>query len=596
MQPAVERRADRVARMDFDAVVELHHGDFAAPFEADALDLGPGGIALQAPYLPAIGTHLDCRFALPGTDQDVAVSGEVVWAASRGPDAGRFGLRFQHLQGELRDRLRRTLGDTPEPQLGDDGDDDEVREVRLALEGVDSPIVARPVHRAPDLLVVEQPLPFLSLGRGVRVGEEARGARLDSVDLVQGAGDVPRLVLTLSWTEDALATVDDPGADPADAADSLEAFVQEDFADGTYPGAVGPESDGLVAPPGPVDGDPTEPDLAPPQVEDAAADRVARAPAPTPEPGDASPTAATPGPRRILRDDSGAEWRVPAPGTSHRRRAVVAAAREAAQDTARRARAAVAGALPPVLRVGREALRLGRRILRALARVFARPATPAPRGPATRNVRARTDAEPGLVLDRQRLLLGALVALAAGAAAVFVFRGGDGAAADASPTSLAAAAAAEDAPYAPSLAELGAATAPAEDEAAPAPEAAAPDAVPDESPYAVDLQELAEGPSAAPAVFGDPHVPNGQSFLLRMSQPVRSLEGRVEEDGFSVTMRGTLALQGAAPIAAAHPAVERALILNRGSYSVLTVRFADGKKPAYRVVARNQALEIEIGD
>ena len=58
--------------------------------------------------------------------------------------------------------------------------------------------------------------------------------------------------------------------------------------------------------------------------------------------------------------------------------------------------------------------------------------------------------------------------------------------------------------------------------------------------------------------------------------------------------RCILSLSRAGPIAAAHPDVEHASILNRGEFSELTVRFVAGRKPAYRVEARGPAIEITI--
>ena len=74
-----------------------------------------------------------------------------------------------------------------------------------------------------------------------------------------------------------------------------------------------------------------------------------------------------------------------------------------------------------------------------------------------------------------------------------------------------------------------------------------------------------------------------------MSNPVGEMDGIVEEDGFSVTIPGSLSLSRAGPIASSHPDVEHASILNRGDFSELTVRFVAGRRPAYRVEARGPA-------
>jgi hypothetical protein len=94
--------------------------------------------------------------------------------------------------------------------------------------------------------------------------------------------------------------------------------------------------------------------------------------------------------------------------------------------------------------------------------------------------------------------------------------------------------------------------------------------------------------------FGAKKVPGGEKYVLRMSNPVADMEGIIEDDGFSVTIPGSLSLSRAGPIASSHPDVEHASILNRGDFSELTVRFVAGRRPPYRVVARGPAIELTI--
>ncbi len=94
--------------------------------------------------------------------------------------------------------------------------------------------------------------------------------------------------------------------------------------------------------------------------------------------------------------------------------------------------------------------------------------------------------------------------------------------------------------------------------------------------------------------FGAEEVENGEKYVLRMSNPVTEMDGIIEDDGFSVTIPGSLSLSRAGPIATAHPDVEHASILNRGDFSELTLRFVAGRRPAYRVQARGPAIEISI--
>jgi hypothetical protein len=97
----------------------------------------------------------------------------------------------------------------------------------------------------------------------------------------------------------------------------------------------------------------------------------------------------------------------------------------------------------------------------------------------------------------------------------------------------------------------------------------------------------APGPS-----FGQKQVPNAHRFLIRLSGPVASVQGSHDAGGFSVTVPGARALDKAAPIAAANVGVVRAKILNHNDHAELTVQFASGKSPAYRVSVQGAALEI----
>lgn len=129
-----------------------------------------------------------------------------------------------------------------------------------------------------------------------------------------------------------------------------------------------------------------------------------------------------------------------------------------------------------------------------------------------------------------------------------------------------------------------------------------PGSVPSTSPYAEEEGEDEEPEpeeESAPELtqaFGAASVPDARSFLLRMSQPVEAIRGIQDEDGFSVIIPDSLSLDRAGPIAAAHSAVERSMIINRGDHAELTVRFAEGESPDYRVSARGHAIEVQLGD
>lgn len=105
----------------------------------------------------------------------------------------------------------------------------------------------------------------------------------------------------------------------------------------------------------------------------------------------------------------------------------------------------------------------------------------------------------------------------------------------------------------------------------------------------------ASKPAGGSMIYGRKQVPNARRFLLRMAEPVRTLLGTADSGGFSVVIMGNKALDKAAPIAVGHPAVEYSAILNRRDHSAeLTVRFASGRSPAYRVSGQGSTLEVLI--
>jgi hypothetical protein len=129
--------------------------------------------------------------------------------------------------------------------------------------------------------------------------------------------------------------------------------------------------------------------------------------------------------------------------------------------------------------------------------------------------------------------------------------------------------------------------------------------VPSGSPYAVDLRKGASAkaapapgpgkPVASATSFGHKQVPNAKRFVLHMSAPVNALSGSADHAGFSIIVPSSRAVMRAAPIAEGNPNVAHAMVLNHGDGSQLSVRFAPGKSPAYRVTAQGSTLEVLIG-
>ncbi|MET0340234.1 MAG: PilZ domain-containing protein [Polyangiales bacterium] len=96
------------------------------------------------------------------------------------------------------------------------------------------------------------------------------------------------------------------------------------------------------------------------------------------------------------------------------------------------------------------------------------------------------------------------------------------------------------------------------------------------------------------SVFGDGEVPNGRTFTLRMNGPVKQVQGEARELGFTVRIPNRVAIDRASPIASAHNAVARAMILNRAGYAELTIEFRPGVVPRYQVRGKDNTLEVTL--
>lgn len=582
MQARTDRRAPDAHRIPLDMLVRLTHEDYEEPFDADGVDVSAGGIALRADYLPEVGDRLRCRLDGPADGAEIELDGEVVWAHDAGERSGEFGLRFATMDGEAEAALRRTLAHLGRPVQG--------ARARLHLDSVATPIDAEVVDHDERALTVEQELPFLRIGMGVVVeGHGPAHGRLASVDLRVEAG-VPRLLLVV---EDARAAASDatlrdfemPHEDTpcepltAHALDSIDRVAGERAFD-----------DGAGA-------------------DDSATGAIEAAEAAHP--------------RGALEGARGAEEQAVRDDTSALPGALVARLEPAWQNVrrhasalARRARPALAAlwaklavwVASAVSKGGPRAKRVWSKTLAVVQALSAKAAARVLRGKAKRRTtsapvrvaeaprprRQREERPAAAPRKTARIVLVSALAFTGVGAAVYALSGDD------APPPVAPVVTPPAPEPAPAASAAQSATLPIEP--APAPEAAAPEAPAPAEPEGGRLDEptyptLAE-PAAAPAEstrFGAAEVPNGRSRTIRMSQPVTTLRGERQPDGFTVTIPGSLALEGARGIAAANPAVDQSMILNRGDHSVLTVRFVAGQSPSYRVVARGAAIEITIG-
>jgi len=602
--------------------VEVVHADYSEPYEGDALNVGTGGLSLRAPYLPEVGAQLSCRFISPVDGAVVETRGEVVWTEDRGPHIGEFGVRFLEVEEPSRRAITgmvRAWGD-----MMTDHDLDVCAEHELPpsdgtlhVEGVASPIQTTVVHDSIESSILEQELPFLQLGRAVSMNDGRRHGILSSVSL-HTEGDLPRLVLGIEWEPQYEAEA------VHRKEDTLHDFEAPSF-----------EEDPLAA--------------VAPSLEDDFDDMGILV-------GDVAVDATRADETKLDFDDELAEVEAQLkPSIKHRLQGLMLWGRTMLAGLWAFISRLRGGVAPIKARVTREfpvafghakvwlrktfspvwafartsvnaiRIRLGMTAIGHGRGRKRRRTSPPPRGrveqltPRRRQGGERAQAAPR---RRRKLPVGpAVVVLLAVGLGAYALSPAEGEAADtesgfeedgvlegvAAPTRgtrrIAAPVAALPAPEP----EVEAAPEPEEVQAEETVTPRMPTALPEPSRQAGPLgQEPGEGSVdtaeaepevAAPAgrEFGSANVPDGRVFRLRMSLPIESFQGTTTANGFEVTIPESLSLDRAGPIAAAHPDVERAMVLNRGDHAELSIRFVDGRSPAFRVRARGATLEITIG-
>lgn len=615
---STERRASSAVRMPVAMSVELAQDGTSDFFEADATNIGAGGLGIRSAMLPDIGQRMTCRFAMPDSDPCEA-EGEVVWASDSGVDAGEFGIRFDTLEPAVGAALERWVSslegeiEAPKPSSKKN------RAVRVQLDGVGSPIDGEIALRGEGVLRVEQPLPFLTLGTGAVALGERRVLR--AVEL-RVENDVPRLVLELRTIASAEATASD---EPLD--DLLAPRADDSIPDPEEPSALAAEASG--------DEDESLPEPVPAPIVVAPRKRrddEARAVALDVSDREVSVDSLVASAGLADPDDE--------PSVSERFRALAAQAKpgvlRALAAIARGWAVVVAAAGPRAASLGaaiaRGLLALRERAPAALQRVVGRSprrrttaAPPPGREPtAARRQEARV-VEPAPKPTRvpPRAVVAGVLAVIALAFVARAIASGDETDADPVPVHTVRADApppatepvesepVESAPVEPveSTPEPALAAAADEVDVASVP---LPGTMPEPTTEAGRIPAPtfpAVGEGATEVIstgetvvdddgdltFGATDVPRGRVTTLRMSLPVVALEGESDATGFTVTLHGALSLDRAGPIAAANPAVERAAILNRGDHAVLTVRFVAGRTPAYRVEASGSSVTVTIG-
>lgn len=635
----VDRRNDRHARMNTDSSVELVHEDFEEPFEADCVDLSPGGAAVRASCLPEVGASFVCRFEGQGEGESVEVLGTVVWVHVEGERKGEFGLRFLNVDEQTEELIASILresgaweGESSETPDTDAAAGPDAAMSQLYLDGVSAPIAARITQVRGDMTTFEQELSLLRIERGVSARQPGRQLRRGIIAGVQlrVEDDTPKLVITVRHQGEMAG--ESAGAEPVGPREATpppepETRQQDDGLSNWEPVIAALE--GSATPP--PRSDEPQPVAAGPAQAPAALE-------PAPPPQDLFELAEDDEPEwqpertSSLRSFARANLELWLSGLAAlkilllavsrsltarlRSRILPELARGAASARARSASLLRQRIVPLLISCAR-AVRLVRlpRLFRRRRRTTAFIASG--EKPA-RSRRGRSVKERAVSFGKA-LALPAL-AMSGGLLAAYGFGtwwsgdeiiplhrliGSSTAPAEqvAVDTAPAAAPAAMEKARKPEVERVssaneakvsGAGAAESPSFAEPAEPAAARTAAAPRAKKPAPAKEQAR-PAQGP-VFGSRKLAGGRNYVLRMSKKIEQLRGTPDQGGFTVIIPGSLSFDPAGPIAASHPLVRRSLVLNKGDHAALTVRFVKDASPAYRVAAVGSSLHITIAD
>ena len=520
-------QAARPARVPLDEVlIRLYpEGFHEEEFEADGLNVGPGGISMRASVLPQVGSTLRCQLEGPAGGTPIQMVGRVVWAHDSGPQVGEFGVRFTRLSDEDQTRIEaliqlwgRTSAQAPT--------------IRLQLDGVGSPIVAELKSETATELSVEQSLPFLAIGSAVQNETAGRRGHLEAVELKLD-DRTPKLVLSIGYeTEESAAS------------------PSEDSDRDTFP------------------------------------DDAPRAS----EPNRRTSSSRIHDTPRIVRYDPSAEASLEKTIAERLRDYARAASDQVSSSVGSVRKAIRHDVIPSIAANTRRSATVLARFVEALrGRLEDKPR----RKQVPRSQAAREHLKNSRRSRNRYLIVAALacgISMSGWGIYLWAASGTEAVTETESGTASASATETESGTETETESESESGTASASaTETASATTSALAGAASIESQGAPLPPERVQG-----SAFGADQVSGGEKYVLRMSNPVTSMDGLVEDDGFSVMIPGSLSLSRAGPIATAHPDVEHAGILNRGDFSELTIRFVAGRHPVYRVEARGPAIEITI--
>jgi hypothetical protein len=629
MDLPVSGRGRREERVLLDALVELRSENGDEVMEADGLDLGPGGLSMRAPFVPEPGVRLVCHFRCPPMGEPVEAHSEVVWSAWEGPRSGAFGVRFLELDTRGAMAIRRFLSPGAEAEFAAANATPTAVAATMVIDGLAAPIEADLRLSDDTRIVLEQELTFLRLGRGVDVDIPGKGkqrGRIASVELRPGPLNVPTLVFGVLVdqpvpdsvlvpvsaqvattprsaelpsefeTMTALEAVDRPNEAPKAAVMPTmivegmeEAVIAHTSSVDTWPERpIFTDATGVPAEP------PAKPASSPAGRDETCTFYV--------QPGiEGEPSLSAEEHAEV--DAFSSRLSLPGLGSAWRQALTVLESMRATVRTLftmlRTLLVRYFGErIAVTFRQVSALLRASKSADKAKLRTTAAPPRHVKTAPILRETKPADSKSNKPRNHRLRALALAAAGLGLG---VYALAPRSGAKLNAQP--IARTVSADAVSLLPSAGSTEpstslASTVPtppaAVDTSTRAPAAVAIGSGPTKDQLSPAPVEASTGEAGLSKTFGAAEVPDGRSFILRMSGPVEGLEGDARGDGFTVRVPGRLALDRASPIATSHRAVARAMILNRGDYAELTVDFLPGMKPKYRVMAKDNAIEVTL--
>jgi len=180
METTLDRREERSRRVSMRVAVELGLDDYEERFEADAVNLGAGGLSIRSSCLPDVGTRLKCRFESTPGGTPIATNAEVVWTRLDAERGGEFGLRFVEMEEQDRGLIEEMLAERAAYSVtGLDAPVDDDATLELGAAG--TAIQARVARRGRRSARFEQRLDLLSLGRSLLAREQGHRGRQGSI-------------------------------------------------------------------------------------------------------------------------------------------------------------------------------------------------------------------------------------------------------------------------------------------------------------------------------------------------------------------------------------------------------------------------------